>query len=166
MTVTVGFRDEFDTGWNEAHGRASTYGYTNGVINAQPHGRFIRLHGQQREVPAAAAGWESPGVRSPAPHKTVVRAGFGMYNDLQDALGYRTDQNAPFNPTYSLANAPVSTLPLNTSAPDSGRREAGSRRRAAEPANADPDLLVFPDRAGDHHQHGTDSRIRRLARIP
>ena len=30
--------------------------------------------------------------------------GFGMYNDLQDALGYRTDQNAPFNPTYSLPN--------------------------------------------------------------
>ena len=37
------------------------------------------------------------------PRKTVVRAGFGMYNDLQDALGYRTDQNAPFNPTYSVA---------------------------------------------------------------
>src|SRR5690348_10721176 len=33
--------------------------------------------------------------------KTVLRAGFGIYNELQDALGYRTDQNAPFNPTYS-----------------------------------------------------------------
>ncbi len=30
---------------------------------------------------------------SPIGSKTVVRAGFGMYNDLQDALGYRTDQN-------------------------------------------------------------------------
>src|ERR1035438_6178626 len=39
-----------------------------------------------------------------------------MYNDLQDALGYRTDQNAPFNPTYSLANELVSKLPLVTSA--------------------------------------------------
>jgi len=28
--------------------------------------------------------------------KTVIRAGFGMYNDLQDALGYRADQNFPF----------------------------------------------------------------------
>ena len=27
---------------------------------------------------------------------------------MQDALGYRTDQNAPFNPTYSLPNVPVS----------------------------------------------------------
>ena len=36
------------------------------------------------------------------------RAGLGMYNDLQDALGYRTDQNASFNPTYSLPSLPVS----------------------------------------------------------
>ena len=46
----------------------------------------------------------------------MVRAGFGMYNDLQDALGYRTDQNAPFNPTYSIASLPVANLPLNPSA--------------------------------------------------
>ena len=46
-----------------------------------------------------------------------MRAGFGMYNDLQDALGYRADQNAPFNPTYSLANYPVSNLPLDPAAP-------------------------------------------------
>ena len=48
-------------------------------------------------IPAAAA--DRPGVE-PLGSKTVVRAGVGMYNDLQDALGYRTDQNAPFNPTY------------------------------------------------------------------
>jgi hypothetical protein len=30
-----------------------------------------------------------------------------MYNDLQDALGYRADQNAPFNPTYSITNFKV-----------------------------------------------------------
>jgi hypothetical protein len=36
----------------------------------------------------------------PINEKNVIRGGFGMYNDLQDALGYRADQNAPFNPTY------------------------------------------------------------------
>ena len=46
----------------------------------------------------------------------MIRAGFGMYNDLQDALGYRTDQNAPFNPTYSIASLPVSSLPVNPAA--------------------------------------------------
>jgi hypothetical protein len=54
---------------------------------------------------------------SPFRTKTVVRAAFGMYNDLQDALGYRTDQNAPFNPTYSLSTIPVSSLPIDPSAP-------------------------------------------------
>ena len=49
-------------------------------------------------------------------HRTVIRAGFGLYNDLEDALGYRTDQNAPFNPTYSLASEPVAQLPVQTSA--------------------------------------------------
>ena len=34
--MTLGFRDEFTTGWNEVHGRASTYTFTNGVINTEP----------------------------------------------------------------------------------------------------------------------------------
>ncbi len=41
-----------------------------------------------------------------------MRAGFGMYNDLEDALGYRTDQNAPFNPTYVIPNLNLSQFPL------------------------------------------------------
>jgi hypothetical protein len=45
-----------------------------------------------------------------------------MYNDLQDALGYRTDQNAPFNPTWSLPNAVIAQLPLSPSAPASTAR--------------------------------------------
>ena len=40
-----------------------------------------------------------------------------MYNDLQDALGYRADQNAPFNPVYSIAALPVAKLPLNPADP-------------------------------------------------
>ncbi|HYM00086.1 MAG TPA: hypothetical protein VEZ90_14130, partial [Blastocatellia bacterium] len=49
--------------------------------------------------------------------RTVIRAGFGMYNDLQDALGYRTDQNAPFNPTYTLPNITLAQLPIVPSDP-------------------------------------------------
>ncbi len=116
LTVSVGFRDEFDTGWNEAHGRASTYGFTNGVINASPTiGSSVFTDNRAKFLPQPRLGVAWSPVSGA--HKTVVRAGFGMYNDLQDALGYRTDQNAPFNPTYSLANAQVSFLPLNTSAP-------------------------------------------------
>jgi hypothetical protein len=35
-----------------------------------------------------------------------------MYNDLQDALGYRTDQNAPFNTTVTLKNIALASLPI------------------------------------------------------
>ena len=36
LTVSLGFRDEFTTGWNEAHGRAANYTFNNGVISNQP----------------------------------------------------------------------------------------------------------------------------------
>jgi hypothetical protein len=35
-----------------------------------------------------------------------------MYNDLQDALGYRTDQNPPFNATYTIPSLTLDKLPL------------------------------------------------------
>jgi len=115
LTVTLGFRDEFTTGWNEAHGWASTYTYTNGVINTQPNIGNSALtvnKGKFLPQPRVGVAWSPFGS-----HQTVVRAGFGMYNDLQDALGYRTDQNAPFNPTYSLPNYSVSQGPIVQSAP-------------------------------------------------
>jgi hypothetical protein len=114
ITLSLGFRDEFTTGWNEAHGRASDYIFPNGVISTQPRiGSSLFTVNNAKFLPQPRLGlaW------SPFPAKTVVRAGFGMYNDLQDALGYRADQNAPFNPTYSLASLPVSQLPLNPAAP-------------------------------------------------
>ncbi len=37
LTLSLGFRGEFSTGWNEAHGRAANYTFTNGVISNQPH---------------------------------------------------------------------------------------------------------------------------------
>jgi len=37
LTLSLGFRDEFSTGWNEAHGRAANYTFASGVISSQPH---------------------------------------------------------------------------------------------------------------------------------
>ena len=113
LTLTLGFRDEFSTGWNEAHGRAANYFFTNGVINSTPHvGDSLFQNNNAKFLPQPRIGvaW------SPFSSKTVIRAGFGMYNDLQDALGYRADQNFPFNPTYSLGTT-VSKLPINPTAP-------------------------------------------------
>ncbi len=114
LTLSLGYRQEFSTGWNEAHGRASNYTFTDGIISAQPqvgNSVFTTNHATFLPQPRIGAAW------SPFSSKTVFRAGFGMYNDLQDALGYRTDQNAPYNPSYSIASLPVSSLPLNPAAP-------------------------------------------------
>jgi hypothetical protein len=117
FTLSLGFRGEFSTGWNEAHGRAANYLFTNGVISNQPRissNLFTTNNAKFLPQPRVGFAW------SPHSERTVVRAGFGMYYELQDALGYRTDQNAPFNPTYSVASLPVSKLPLSTqSAPPS-----------------------------------------------
>jgi hypothetical protein len=113
LTLSLGFRDEFTTGWNEAHGRAANYFYTNGVIDSTPHvgsSEFSTNNAKFLPQPRIGMAW------SPFGRKTVIRAGFGMYNDLQDALGYRADQNAPFNPTYSIANFAVSNFPIDPAA--------------------------------------------------
>jgi hypothetical protein len=118
LTLSVGFRDEFTTGWNEVHGRAANYTFSDGVISNAPHighGLFTTNHAKFLPQPRIGLAW------SPLTDKTVFRAGFGMYNDLQDALGYRTDQNAPFNPVYSVGSAtkpfPVSSLPIDPTVP-------------------------------------------------
>ncbi len=111
LTLSLGFRDEFTNGWNEEHGRASTYTFTNGVIDTQPNigsSAFTTNNGRFLPQPRAGLAWSPFGKK----RATVIRAGAGMYNDLQDALGYRTDQNAPFNPTYSAPNFAVSALPV------------------------------------------------------
>jgi len=116
LTLSLGFRDEFTSGWNEAYGRAATYTYPGGVISSQPtvgSSAFTVNHGKFLPQPRLGIAW-SPVTGS---RTTVVRAGFGIYNDQQDALGYRTDQNPPFNPTYSLPSLPVSQIPVSPSAP-------------------------------------------------
>jgi hypothetical protein len=114
LTLSLGFRGEFSTGWNEAHGRAANYTFSNGVISTQPHigdSLFTVNNAKFLPQPRIGLAW------SPFSAKTIFRAGFGMYNDLQDALGYRADQNAPFNPVYSIASLSVSKFPIDPKAP-------------------------------------------------
>jgi hypothetical protein len=114
LSISLGFRGEFSTGWNEAHGRAANYTFTDGIISSQPHiGHSAFTENNARFLPQPRIGiaW------SPHQDRTVVRAAFGMYNELLDDLGYRMDQNAPFNPTYSIASLPVASLPIDPAAP-------------------------------------------------
>jgi hypothetical protein len=113
LAVTLGFRDEFTTGWSEAHGRASNYTYPGGIISTDPRvadSLFTQNNAKVLPQPRVAIAW------SPFSARTVIRAGFGMYNDLQDALGYRADQNAPSNPTFTTP-LKVSQLPIDPAGP-------------------------------------------------
>jgi len=124
FTLSLGFRDEFDSGWNEAHQRAANYAFTNGVINSHPNigsSAFTHNNAKLLAQPRLGIAW-SP-FRNTS--RTVIRAGFGMYNDLQDALGYRTDQNAPFNPIYSVPSLKVSALPFSTTVPSTAKLVPG-----------------------------------------
>ncbi len=115
LTLSLGFRDEFTTGWNEAFGRAPNYTYPGGVIASQPtvgSSVYTTNNGKFLPQPRIGLAWSTGG----ATHKTSLRAGFGIFHDLQDALGYRTDQNAPFNPTYSVPNVAVGPAPAVTTA--------------------------------------------------
>ncbi len=128
LTVSLGFRDEFTNGWNEAHGHAASFVFTNGVLATQPRiasSAFTNNRASFLPQPRIGLAW---GLRT----GTVLRAGFGMYNDLQDALGYRMDQNAPFNPSYSIANLAVSSLPLSTTSIPANAKIA--------PAGVQPDM--------------------------
>ena len=117
LTLTLGFRFESSTGWNEAHGRAANYTFTDGVISSQPRiasSAFTTNNAKFLPEPRV-------GIAYAIHPETVIRGGFGMYYELQDALGYRMDQNAPFNPTYSIASLPVAQLPIDPNAPPSSK---------------------------------------------
>ena len=163
FTLTLGFRGEFSTGWNEAHGRAANYTFTDGVISNQPRiasNAFTTNNAKFLPQPRIGFAWSS------FPGKTVVRAGFGMYNELQDALGYRMDQNAPFNPTYSIAAETVAKLPIDPNAPVPPKALLVPGGVQPNLQYADADLLTHWTRTGTHSEYDPDARLRRIAWLP
>jgi hypothetical protein len=129
LTLSLGFRAEFDTGWNEANGQAANYDLSAAgpVCASQPavnvclprvgDSLFTTNRAKFLPQPRAGAAWK------PFGEDTVIRAAAGVYNDLQDALGYRADQNAPANPVYNIGATSLATIfganghPISPTAP-------------------------------------------------
>ncbi len=111
LSVSLGFREEFTNGWNEAHGRASSFVFgPNGALETQPRvGSSVFTINRAKFLPQPRLGLAWNPARD---NRTVIRAGFGMYNDLQDALSFRLDQNAPFNTSVTLTNIPLANFPI------------------------------------------------------
>ena len=132
LTLSLGLRHEFTNGWNESHGRAGNFFYgPDGVLETDPHvgdSVFANNNAKLLFQPRAGLAWDVFGNS-----RTILRAGAGMYADLQDALSYRLDQNAPFNTGFALHNVAVSTLNVVPGAPlPSGV--------VVSPAGVDPNL--------------------------
>ncbi|MGC1186834.1 MAG: carboxypeptidase-like regulatory domain-containing protein [Candidatus Acidiferrales bacterium] len=116
LEVRLAFRAESTNGWNEQDGRASNYEFTNGVINSTPTvGNSLLEANRAKFLPEPRVGisWAPFASR-----KTVIEAGFGMYDALLDNLSYRADQNGPFNTVFTIKNKSLSSdTPVIPAAP-------------------------------------------------
>ncbi len=125
LEVRGGLRFESTDGWNEAHGRASVYGFTNGVINSTPStGGSGLTDNRARFLPEPRVGlaWNVAGR-----NQTSVRAGFGLHHSLLDNLDYRFDQAAPYNTTLTYSGVPIAN-------------PTGGVAGLISPSNVEPDL--------------------------
>ncbi|MDR3750955.1 MAG: carboxypeptidase-like regulatory domain-containing protein [Terracidiphilus sp.] len=108
LEVRAGLRVESTNGWNEAQGRASNYGFTNGVINSTPTvGNSALSDNRAKFLPEPRVGlaWDVFGDG-----KTAIKGSFGVHRALLDTLDYRLDQTAPYNTTLSYSKTTVSKL--------------------------------------------------------
>jgi hypothetical protein len=107
LELRGGIRFESTNGWNEAHGRASQYNFTNGVINTTPTiGTSALSINRAKFLPEPRVGiaWDVFGNG-----KTSLRSSVGLHHSLLDNLDYRLDQAAPYNTTFSYSNVPVAS---------------------------------------------------------
>jgi hypothetical protein len=133
LELRAGFRSESSDGWNEARGRASNYGFTNGVINTNPTiGGSALAQNRATFMPEPRIGVAYDLFGN---GKTALRAAFGVHRALLDTLDYRLDQTAPFNTTLSFSNTTVDKLAglASGTGPGSGQ---------ISPSNVQPDMAT------------------------
>lgn len=119
LELRLGIRFESTDGWNEAHGRAANYLFTDGVIATTPfvgHSALTKNRAKFLPEPRIGFAYDLFGNG-----KTAVRGAFAVQRALLDTLDYRLDQTAPFNTTQTVKPFTLQGLSITPgSAPPAG----------------------------------------------
>ncbi|HEX4279011.1 MAG TPA: carboxypeptidase regulatory-like domain-containing protein [Bryobacteraceae bacterium] len=111
LTIDLGLRDEFTTGWNEPSGRAANYVTdSSGVLLTTPttsSSLFAKNNAKKLLAPRVGLAWDPYGNG-----KTSIRAGFGTYYSLIDDLSFLMNSLPPANGSASYAGALLPLLPV------------------------------------------------------
>jgi hypothetical protein len=116
LTLQLGLRHEFTTGWNEVAGRASNYITDgNGVLLANPRvgdSLFTQNNAKRLFAPRASVAWDPFGKG-----KTAIRAGFGVYYSLIDDLAFQVNALYPYNGLVTYNGFLPNSVPVAPNTP-------------------------------------------------
>jgi len=110
LTIQLGLRHEFTTGWNEESGRAANYITNQGVLVTDPiagSSVFTQNNAKRLLGPRVSLAWDP--FRN---GRTAVRAGFGTYFSLIDDLSFLLNSIPPYNGSLTFTGALPSILPI------------------------------------------------------
>ncbi|HLH38004.1 MAG TPA: carboxypeptidase-like regulatory domain-containing protein [Bryobacteraceae bacterium] len=108
LTIQIGVRDEFTTGWNEVSGRAANYLTQDFVLQPVPFvgkSAFTVNHATRLFAPRVSLAWDPLGRGT-----TAIRAAFGTYYSLIDDLSFLLNTVPPYNGSVSYSNVPLPSL--------------------------------------------------------
>ena len=117
LTVRIGIRHEFTTGWNEEAGRAANYLLdSNNVLITNPRvGNSVYTDNNAKWLfsPRIGLAWDVFGNG-----RTAVRAGFGTYYSLIDDLAFLLNSLPPYNGSLTFSGSLPSIIPIAPGVPD------------------------------------------------